>query len=74
MENASTGGENIPTVKYSVSKEEFMIFTLAKAGWYDGNPSAIYAAPIDEFFKAYYFEIMARQFKSTAIELNKATQ
>lgn len=74
MENASTGGENCPVVKYSVSKEEFMIFTLAKAGWYSGNPSAIYAAPIDEFFKAFHFEIMTRQFKTTAFELNKVTQ
>ena len=74
MENPSTNGENIPIVKYSVSKEEFMIYTLAKAGWYGGNPSAILTAPIDEFFKAYYFEIMARQFKNTAIELNKASQ
>lgn len=74
MENPSTGGENLPAVKYSVSKEEFMIYTLAKAGWYNGNPSAIYAAPIDEFFKAYHFEIMARQFKNTAFELNKASQ
>jgi len=44
---------------------------LAKAGWYGGNPSAIYAAPIDEVFKSYDFEIMSRQFKSTKIEMSK---
>lgn len=74
MENPSDGGENYPIVKYSVSREEFMIYTLAKAGWYGGNPSTIYAAPVDEFFKAYYFEIMARQFKNTAFDLNKVSQ
>lgn len=44
---------------------------LAKAGWYNGNPSAIYAAPIDEVMKSYHFEIMARQYKNTSYEMSK---
>ena len=74
MENPYTDRENCPTVKFTVSKEEFMIFTLAKAGWYNGNPSAIYSAPIDEVIKSFQFEVMARQYKNTLIEMNKAKQ
>ena len=74
MENAYTERQNCPTVKFTVTKDDFVIFTLAKAEWYGGNPSAIYAAPVDEVIKAYHFEIMTRQYKSTAYELNKAKQ
>ena len=72
MENPYTDRENCPTVKCTVSKEEMMIYTLAKARWYGGNPSAIYAAPIDEVIKSFQFEVMARQYKSTQFEMNKA--
>ena len=72
MENPSTERQLCPTVKFTVNKEEFIIFTLAKAGWYGGNPSTIYIAPVDEVMKAYHFEIMTRQYKTTAMELNKA--
>ena len=72
MENPHSDGGNSPVVKSSVDKEDFMVYTLAKAGWYGGNPSAIYSAPIDEFFRAFHFEIMTRQYKNTYMELNKA--
>lgn len=71
MENPYIDRENQPNIRYNVSKDEFKIYMLAKAGWYGGNPSAILAAPIDEVLKSYYFEIMARQFKSTTLEMSK---
>jgi len=49
-----------------------IIYTLAKARWYGGNPSAIYAAPIDEVMKSFHFENMTRQYKNTLLEMNKA--
>lgn len=72
MENPHREQANCPTVKFTVSKEDFMVYTLAKAGWYGGNPSAIYTAPCDEVIKAYHFEIMTRDYKNTAYEMNKA--
>ena len=72
MENPYTDRENCPIFRFTVTKEEMMIYTLAKARWYGGNPSAIYAAPIDEVFKSFYFEVAARQYKSTQFEMNKA--
>ena len=71
MENPSINRENQPSVRINVNKEEFRIYMLAKAGWYNGDPSAIYAAPFDEVMRAYHFEIMARQYKSTMFEMSK---
>ncbi len=71
MENPSINRENQPIVRFSVSKDEFNIYMLAKAGWYGGDVSKIYAAPIDEVIKSYHFEIMARQFKNTSYEMSK---
>lgn len=74
MENPHIDRENQPTIKFNVKQDEFKIFTLAKANWYGGNPSLIYNAPIDEVWKAYDFEIMTRQYKSTAYEMSKKSQ
>ena len=74
VENPHIDRENQPIVKLNVSKDEFKVYTLAKAGWYGGSLTEIYNAPIDEVWKAYDFEIMTRQYKSTAIEMSKNTQ
>lgn len=72
MENPYKSNELRPTVKYNVDKEDVIIYTICKAGWYNGNPGIAYMAPIDEVIKAYQFEVVARQYKATALELNKA--
>ena len=72
MENPYKGRELHPTVRYNVDKEDVIIYTICKAGWYNSNPSLAYTAPVDEVIKAYQFEIMTRQYKETAYELNKA--
>ena len=74
MENPHVDRENQPIVRSNVSKDELKIYTLARANWYGGNPSAIYNAPIDEVWKAYDFEIMTRQYRSTSYEMRKKTQ
>lgn len=74
MENPHIDRENQPLVRSNVSKDELKIYTLAKAGWYGGNLTEIYNAPIDVVLKAYDFEIMTRQYKSTAYEMSKNTQ
>lgn len=72
MEHPYKGRELTPTVRYNVDREDVIIYTICKAGWYSGNPSLAYNAPVDEVIKAYQFEILVRQFKATAYELNKA--
>ena len=72
MENPYKDNHIRPTVRYNVDKEDVIIYTICKAGWYNGNPSIAYQAPIDEVIKAYQFEILARQYKDTVFELNKA--
>lgn len=74
MENPCVDRENQPSVRFNVNKDELKIYTLAKANWYGGNPTLIYNAPIDEVWKAYDFEIMTRQYKSTALEMSKKTR
>ena len=61
-----------PVVRTTVSQDEYIVFMLAKAGWYDGNPSAIYATPVDRVMKSYHYEIMSREYESTFQQLNKA--
>lgn len=51
-----------------------MAYMLAKAGWFGGNPSTIYATSIDEVIKAYDFEQMSRDYEKTFINLNKGNQ
>ena len=74
MENPYKGTELHPTVRYNVDKEDVIIYTICKAGWYNSNPSTAYNSPIDEVIKAYQFEILTRQYKATALELNKANK
>ena len=71
MENPLRDGENRPVVKFNVSKDELKIYTLAKAGWYSSDTTRIYSTPVDEVMKAYDFEIMTRQYRSTALEMSK---
>ena len=72
MEDPFRPNRVCPKVKYNVDKEDVIIYTICKAGWYSSNPSLAYQAPIDEVIKAYQFEILARQYKDTVFELNKA--
>lgn len=44
---------------------------LAKAGWFNGNPSAIDNTPVDEVINAYHYEIFCREYEMTEFELNR---
>lgn len=71
MENPLQHNRVCPKVKYNVDKIDVIIYTICKAKWYSGNPTIAYEAPIDDVIKAYQFEIMVRQYKDMAYELNK---
>ncbi len=47
-----------------------MVYSLAKAQWYGGNPTLIYNAPIDEVILAYQYEVMARDYEITDIAMS----
>lgn len=74
MENPHKDKQITPTVRYNVDKEDVIIYSICKAGWYNSNPTLAYNAPIDEVIKAYQYEIMVRQYKDTVFELNKANK
>lgn len=70
MENPSRETRQKPTVKYDIESIDIMVFALAKSGWYGGNPTLIYNAPIDEVILAYQYEIMTRDYEITDIIMN----
>lgn len=45
--------------------------TLAKAGFFGGNPHQVYQTPVDIVFDAYHYEMFTREYESTHYELNK---
>jgi hypothetical protein len=47
---------------------------LAKAGWYNGNPSAVMQAPTDEVIDALYYEKMTKELEKAFYEMNKENQ
>lgn len=44
---------------------------LAKAGWWNSDPSAISNAPADDVLNAYDYEMFCRDYEITEFELNK---
>lgn len=48
--------------------------TLAKSGYFNSDPQKILETPIDLVMKTYHYEIFAREYEETYIELNKDTK
>jgi hypothetical protein len=44
---------------------------LARAGWYNSDPSTVEAAPVDKVIKSYYYELFCRDYEKASIELNR---
>lgn len=72
MVNPSSETGRKPSVKCTASEYEQIAYTLAKSGWYGGNPENVYNSPVDVVINSYHFEIYSREYESTYIELNKA--
>ena len=45
--------------------------TLAKAGYFNGNPETILNAPFDLVYQTYQYEMYTRDYEDTYIEINK---
>lgn len=45
--------------------------TLAKAGYFGGNPENVYNARVDIVLDVYHYEQFTRDYESTYYELNK---
>lgn len=71
MENPYRNRENCPNIQIGVSKEDYIIYIICKAGWFNGNPTIAYNSPIDDIMKAYQFEMFSRDYKNTLMEMNK---
>lgn len=48
--------------------------TLAKSGYYGGNPENVFMASCDIVMKTYHYEMYTRQYEATYIELNKESK
>ena len=72
MVNPCSEAGRKPSVKCTLSADEQIIYLLAKANWFGGNPAEVENAPVDKVINAYHFEIYSREYESTLIELNKA--
>lgn len=70
MENPRREARQKPTVKYDIESIDIMVYSLAKAQWYGGNPSIIYNSPIDEVLLSYQYEMMTRDFEETDIAMS----
>ena len=60
-----------PIIKYNAETIDIIVFALAKAGWYGGNPTLIYNSPIDDVINAYCYEVMMRDFEMTSYIMSK---
>jgi hypothetical protein len=50
---------------------DMLVMSVCKSGWYGGNPSLAYQAPIDEVFNAFHFDNACKDYEHTYYELNK---
>jgi hypothetical protein len=48
--------------------------TLAKAGFFNGNPQSVCDAPVDIVMDTYHYEIFTREYEITHYELNKTNK
>ena len=74
MENPSTETRRKPSVKCTLSADEQIIYFLAKANWYGGDPEKVNNAPVDKVINAFHYENFARDYENTFIEINKETK
>lgn len=54
--------------------DNFIAFTLAKSGYYSGNPEIVLNSPVDNVMGAYHYEMFTREYETTFAELNKETK
>lgn len=47
-----------------------MALSLAKSGWFNGNPEIIMNTPVDVVMQAYNYEFFTQKYEETYIELN----
>lgn len=70
MEYYSTEIRQHPAIECFCTIEDYMILMLAKAGWFNGNPSTILTTPVDLVFKCYHYENFINKYQSAEMEMN----
>lgn len=60
-----------PRVKITADSETFIVCTLAKAGYYSGDPDLIWESAVDRVLTLYDFETFSIDYENADIELNK---
>ena len=74
VQNPISDDKPKPRTKITADFETQIAMTLAKSGYYGGNPEAVFNASIDMVMKTYHYEIYTREYEATYLELNKETQ
>ena len=60
-----------PRIKITASEELIIALTLAKEGYFNGNPNIILNSPADLVLQTYQYEMFRRVYEDTYTELNK---
>lgn len=59
-----------PSIKVMADIEDTIVFSLAKQGYWGGNPELIYNAPSDIVMKQYNFNTFMSEYQTTEMVLN----
>lgn len=71
MTNPPIGGKAKPVTKITADVTDTMVYALAKQGFYAGNPTLIWEAPVNEVIDCYNFNIFTQEYANAEFELNK---
>ena len=60
-----------PSIKITADYETVTAVTLAKSGYFGGNPQIVLNTPVDIVLQTYQYEMFTRKFEETCHEMNK---
>ena len=68
MENKRNEVGELPKFTCNCGVDDYIVLMLAKAGYCNGNPSAIMNTPTDWVMKCFHFENFTNDFKNEIME------
>lgn len=71
MQNPVCQNQLRPRIKTTASEETAIALTLAKEGYFSGNPCIVFDSPADIVLQTYHYEMFRRIYEETFTELNK---
>ena len=68
---SSTEQRRKPRVKITAPEDITISLSLAKSGFFNGNPETVLNTPVSLVLHTYYYEAYAQDYQDCYIELNK---